>query len=116
MARDGRPDLAGQRDERVAGPGDDPDADADAVVADADATGRAGEERAPGRPAAADAGDARDLEGGEADQLGDDAAADGQLRAAHDADSRRGSSVGVRRRPSRRRGAASARPRRTPRR
>ena len=57
------PDLGRQRPERVARPGDDPQADEDAVVDDADAHGRSGQPAPPGRAAVTDAGDARDLEG-----------------------------------------------------
>ena len=55
----------------------------DAVVADPHADGRTGEPAAPGRAAVPDAGDAGDLEGGQADELGDDALPDGQFRSAH---------------------------------
>ena len=98
----------GQRDERLAGPGDDPEPDADAArraMPDDDRRGRRGARR-HGGPAAADPGDARDLERGEPDELGDDAAADGQLGAAHEASS------GRRPRPARRRAVAGRRSRR----
>src|SRR5262249_45483769 len=59
----------------------------DPIVADPDGHRSPAEVAPPGGTAAADPRDARHLEGGQADELGDDALADGQLRAAHDASS-----------------------------
>ncbi len=44
---------------------------------------RTAEPASPGRAAASDAGDAGHLEGGEPDELADDAPADGHFRSAH---------------------------------
>src|SRR5687767_9450082 len=77
------PDLCGQRCERLPGSRDDAQADDDPVVADPDADRGAGEPAAPGGPSVADACDARDLERGQADELGDDTLPDGQFRSAH---------------------------------
>ena len=77
-ALDGGPDLRGERHEPLARTGDEPDRDVDAAVGDADPDRVAAQRVAPGRSAAADAEDARDLERGEPDRVADDARADGQ--------------------------------------
>ena len=69
-------------------PGDQPDPDADAVAGEMGGDRGSGDERAPRRAPSPDPGDTRNLERGEADHLGDDAFADRQLGARHDADSR----------------------------
>ena len=104
MAATVEPDLGGERHERLSGPGDDPQPDEDALVADADRDRRPAEPAPPGRAAAADPRDARDLEGGEADQLVDDAPADGQRGSVHVvASTRRRIATGVGAPPPRRR-------------
>ena len=96
----------GQRDERAGRAGRRAQTSTcDAVVADADRDRRAAEDVAPGRPAAADAQHARDLERGQPDRLADHARADRQVAA-----SRARLRSTARRRP--RTGAASSRRRR----
>src|SRR5437870_976307 len=98
---DGRGDrgtnVPGERQEGVTRSGDQPDTDPDAPVRHLGRDRGAGKERTPGGPPPTDPGDAWNLERGESDHLGDDALADAQLRAAHEADSRvgAGSSVGA---------------------
>src|SRR5256885_1933543 len=82
--------VSGERQEGVTRSGDQPDADPDAPVRHLGRDRGAGKERTPGGAPSTDPGDAGNLEGGESDHLGDDALADAQLRAAHEADSRVG--------------------------
>ena len=91
--------------DRAATSADAGDADVDPAIADARDDGAAESERRQARPAATDAQDARDLEGGEADHLGDDAAS----RRSASGRSRGGLHLGLRRRrPGR--PASAARP------
>ena len=77
---DRRADLGRERCEGLSRAGHEPQPDEDPLVADADRDRRPAEPAAPRRTATSDPDDARDLEGGESDELGDDAPADRQLR------------------------------------
>src|SRR6185503_2653476 len=87
QALDGRghggPDLRRQGPERLSWPGHDSQPDEDPVVANPDVHRRAPQPVAPGGAAVAHADDARNLEGRQADELGDHPFSDRQVRSAH---------------------------------
>src|SRR5512146_2164924 len=75
-----RPDLAGERAERLSRAGHDPRPDQDAIVAKLHGYRRATEHSAPTGAAPAESCDTGHLERGEAHELDDHATSDGQLR------------------------------------